>query len=81
MLGIRPEHFEAEGRGDCDLPLVVDVAEHLGATSYLYANTKQGEPVVVQAAAARSAHAGDRVTVSIPAAQAYLFDPDGLRLA
>jgi len=81
VLGIRPEHFEAAGQGDCDLPLVVDVAEHLGATSYLYANTKAGEPVVVQAAAARSAQAGDRVTVSIPAARAYLFGPDGLRLA
>jgi lactose/L-arabinose transport system ATP-binding protein len=81
VLGVRPEHFEAAGLGDCDLGLTVDVAEHLGATSYLYANTKAGEPVVVQAAAARSAHAGDRVTVSIPAARAYLFDPEGLRLA
>jgi lactose/L-arabinose transport system ATP-binding protein len=81
VLGIRPEHFAEAGRGDCDLALTVDVAEHLGATSYLYANTKAGEPVVVQAAAARSAHAGDRVTVSIPAARALLFDPDGARLA
>jgi lactose/L-arabinose transport system ATP-binding protein len=56
------------------------VAEHLGATSYLYANTKVGEPVVVQAAAV-SAHAGDRVAVSIPAARAYLFDPNGARRA
>ncbi|EYD78208.1 Maltose/maltodextrin transport ATP-binding protein MalK [Rubellimicrobium mesophilum DSM 19309] len=81
VLGIRPEHFEAAGQGDCDLALVVDVAEHLGATSYLYANTKAGEPVVVQAGAARSAQAGGRVAVSIPAGRAYLFDPDGLRLA
>ena len=80
VLGIRPEHFAAAGEGDCDLSLAVDVAEHLGGTSYLYANTKGAEPVVVQAAAARSAHAGDRVTVSIPAARAYLFDPDGPRL-
>jgi hypothetical protein len=35
----------------------------------------------VQAAAARSAHAGDRVTVSIPTARAFLFDQDGARLA
>jgi lactose/L-arabinose transport system ATP-binding protein len=81
VLGVRPEHFVEAGQGGCDLPLVVDVAEHLGATSYLYANTKAGEPVVVQAAAARSAQAGDRVTVSIPMERVYLFDPDGLRLA
>jgi lactose/L-arabinose transport system ATP-binding protein len=81
VLGIRPEHFAAAGQGNCDLHLAIDVAEHLGATSYLYANTKVGEPVVVQAAAVRSAHAGDRVAVSIPAARAYLFDPNGARRA
>ena len=81
VLGIRPEHVAAAGQGNCDLHLAIDVAEHLGATSYLYANTKVGEPVVVQAAAVRSAHAGDRVAVSIPAARAYLFDPNGARRA
>jgi lactose/L-arabinose transport system ATP-binding protein len=79
-VGVRPEHFAAEGAGDCDLPLTLDVAEHLGATSYLYANTKSGEPVVAQAAAARGAGAGDRVAVSIPAARAFAFDEDGARL-
>ncbi|MBP1807490.1 ABC transporter ATP-binding protein [Rubellimicrobium aerolatum] len=79
-LGIRPEHVLGAGQGECDLPLVVDVAEHLGATSYLYGNTKAGEPLVVQAGAARGAHAGDRLTISIPAARAYLFDPDGRRM-
>jgi lactose/L-arabinose transport system ATP-binding protein len=81
VLGIRPEHFAAAGQGDCDLHLAIDVAEHLGATSYLYANTKAGEPVVVQAAAVRSAHAGDQVAVSVPAARAYVFDLDGARLS
>ena len=55
-------------------------AEHLGSTSYLYANTRAGEPVVAQATAARGAVAGDRIAVSIPAAQAFAFDEDGARL-
>jgi lactose/L-arabinose transport system ATP-binding protein len=81
VVGIRPEHFVEAGQGNCDLALAVDVAEHLGATSYLYANTKAGEPVVVQHGTARAAHAGDRITVSIPAAQAFVFSTDGTRLA
>ena len=78
-VGIRPEHFAPAGAGDCDLSLTLDAAEHLGVTSYLYANTKSGEPVVAQAAA-RGAGAGDRVAVSIPAARTYAFDEDGARL-
>ena len=79
-VGIRPEHFVPAGQGDCDLALSIDVAEHLGATSYLYSGTKAGEPVVVQSGAGRGAKPGDRVTVGIPAARAYLFDADGARL-
>ena len=81
VLGIRPEHFVEAGQGACDLTLAVDVAEHLGATSYLYANTKGGEPVVLQHGTARGAHAGDRVSASIPVARAFIFDADGARLA
>ena len=79
-IGIRPEHFAEVGQGACDLSLTVDVAEHLGATSYLYANTKAGEPVVAQRASARSARGGDRVAVSIPAAHAYVFTEGGARV-
>src|SRR5690606_19289150 len=38
-LGIRPEHFVEAGAGDIDLPLSLDVVEHLGSTSFVYANT------------------------------------------
>jgi hypothetical protein len=37
--------------------------------------------VVVQRAAARGAQPGDRITVAIPAAHAFVFDADGARLA
>ncbi|MBM7327077.1 sn-glycerol-3-phosphate ABC transporter ATP-binding protein UgpC, partial [Agrobacterium sp. S2] len=42
-LGIRPEHFADAGGGDADLTVHVDVAEHLGNTSYVYARTEGGE--------------------------------------
>ena len=47
--GVRPEHFRRAGEGDCDLVVAVDVAEHLGSTSYVYANTKVGEQLVDRA--------------------------------
>jgi lactose/L-arabinose transport system ATP-binding protein len=80
VIGIRPEHLLPAGAGDADIPLTLDVAEHLGSTSYLYANTRAGEPVVVEAAASDAAQAGSRITVSIPAAKALVFDEQGLRL-
>jgi lactose/L-arabinose transport system ATP-binding protein len=80
VIGIRPEHFVPAGAGDCDLPLTLDVAEHLGGTSFLYANTRAGEPVVVEAEASVSAQAGSRIAVAIPAARAYAFDSQGARL-
>ena len=80
VVGIRPEHFAPAGAGDCDLQLTLDVAEHLGGTSFLYANTRAGEPVVVEGDASAAVHAGSRITVSVPSARAYAFDAEGARL-
>jgi lactose/L-arabinose transport system ATP-binding protein len=80
VVGIRPEHILPAGQGNADLALTLDVAEHLGSTSYLYANTRAGEPVVVEAHGSDAAQAGSRIVVSIPAARAMAFDSEGLRL-
>jgi len=81
VIGIRPEHFADAGHGACDLTLTLDVAEHLGSTSFLYANTREGEQVVVMhEAMSRAEQAKRAVIVSIPAARAYAFDTSGRRL-
>ncbi len=80
VVGVRPEHFRRAGEGDCDLVVAVDVAEHLGSTSYVYANTKVGEPLVIEREESRAEVGIDRLTVSIPARKAYLFDAEGARL-
>ena len=46
------------GQGDCDLTVAVDVAEHLGSTSYVYANTKVGEQLIVERDQSRAESAG-----------------------
>ena len=79
-LGLRPEHFGPAGAGDADLALQVDVSEHLGSTSYLYANTATGEQLVVEREELRHELGQSALTVSIRAADAFLFSPAGERL-
>ncbi|WP_322417871.1 ABC transporter ATP-binding protein [Mesorhizobium huakuii] len=77
IVGVRPEHFGSAGEGDTDLVVAIDVVEHLGGTSFLYARTAHGEDVVIQRDAAKVPTTSE-VTVSIR--KSYLFDEKGLRL-
>ncbi|MCA0049462.1 sn-glycerol-3-phosphate ABC transporter ATP-binding protein UgpC [Mesorhizobium sp. B283B1A] len=77
IVGVRPEHFGVAGEGETDLVVAIDVIEHLGGTSFLYARTAHGEDVVIQRDAAKVPDTSE-VTVSIR--KSYLFDEKGLRL-
>ncbi|PIO96802.1 ABC transporter ATP-binding protein [Pleomorphomonas carboxyditropha] len=79
-LGIRPEHFVAAGTGDADLAVEVDVAEHLGSTSYVYADVAPGERVIIQQEESRHATARGRLVVGLPAERCFLFDDAGRRI-
>ncbi|MDB5613675.1 MAG: ugpC [Devosia sp.] len=78
-LGVRAEHFGEAGAGSADVTLNVDVAEHLGSTSYVYANSGT-EPLVIEREESRHQFGEDRIVVSISADKAYLFDSKGQRL-
>jgi lactose/L-arabinose transport system ATP-binding protein len=78
-LGVRAEHFGEPGAGNCDITLQVDVAEHLGSTSYVYANAG-GEALVIEREESRHQNDLDRMVVSISADKAYLFDSQGHRI-
>jgi lactose/L-arabinose transport system ATP-binding protein len=80
VLGVRPEHFRDASKGDCDIAIKVDVAEHLGSTSYVYANTGSGEQLVIEREESRDEATSDRMSVSIKAGKAFLFDASGARL-
>ncbi|PRH86311.1 sugar ABC transporter ATP-binding protein [Labrys okinawensis] len=79
-IGIRPEHFGPAGSGDADLTVEVDMAEHLGATSYVYAGTASAEPLIIQRDDSRQWAEERRLTVAIPRHRALLFAKDGQRL-
>ncbi|MGB3338939.1 MAG: sn-glycerol-3-phosphate ABC transporter ATP-binding protein UgpC [Devosia sp.] len=77
-VGVRAEHFGEAGIGT-EIPLKVDVAEHLGSTSYVYANAG-GEQLVIEREESRHQIGKDTITVSISPERAYLFDSKGQRL-
>jgi lactose/L-arabinose transport system ATP-binding protein len=79
-LGVRPENFVAEGAGDADLVVEVDVAEHLGNTSYVYAHVSAEERIIIEREDSRTTTSKDRLTVGLSVSQLYLFDSAGLRL-
>jgi lactose/L-arabinose transport system ATP-binding protein len=80
-LGVRPEHFVAASKGDTDLTVDIDVAEHLGSTSYVYAHIGSGERVIVEREESRaSSNKDETLTVGISAAASFLFDNAGKRL-
>jgi len=78
-LGIRPEHFVDAGMGDTDLTVTIDVAEHLGNTSYIYA-TIGPEQLIIERPESRVAGNRETLTVGLPANRTFLFDGAGKRL-
>jgi lactose/L-arabinose transport system ATP-binding protein len=78
-LGIRPEHFVDAGAGDADLTVTIDVAEHLGNTSYIYA-TIGPEQLIIERPESRVAGNRETLTVGLPASRTFLFDGAGKRL-
>jgi lactose/L-arabinose transport system ATP-binding protein len=79
-LGLRPEHFLKAGQGDAQMTVTVDVTEHLGHTSYIYAHLKPGEQIIIEHEESRDTSAADKMTVGVSAKQAFLFDSAGQRL-
>ncbi|MEM6383221.1 MAG: sn-glycerol-3-phosphate ABC transporter ATP-binding protein UgpC [Pseudomonadota bacterium] len=77
-VGIRPEHLSMEG--GTELELKVDVAEHLGGESFIYAASGQGESLTIETASGRNAQHGAIFSVGVPPERAFLFSADGQRV-
>ena len=73
LLGIRPEHFDPAG--SVRMNVRVDVIEHLGGSSFLYARTSPGvDPLTIERRDARDGREGEDLTVAFDPARAFLFD-------
>ena len=62
------------------MTVTVDVAEHLGNTSYIYANVAGGEQLIIEREESRNELKTDTLTIAIKSSQALLFDKAGNRL-
>ncbi|MGH6806449.1 MAG: ABC transporter ATP-binding protein, partial [Ensifer adhaerens] len=79
-LGIRPEHFFAQGKGDAELTVKVDVAEHLGNTSYVYAHASDSERIIIEHGDVRNIASRETLSIGIAASRSFLFDDEGNRI-
>ncbi len=76
-LGIRPEHFSEQDDGNPRMAFNVEVAEHLGGTSFLYGQSGSGEQMVVEASGANRAKPGEALSLAVPPSYCHLFDSEG----
>jgi lactose/L-arabinose transport system ATP-binding protein len=80
-VGVRPEHFLPDGSGDTQMMAQVDVVEHLGNTSYVYAHTVPGEQIIIEQEERRhGGRYGDEIAVGISAKTSFLFDVSARRI-
>ena len=77
-IGLRPGHFNAGGTAQLDL--TIEMVEHLGLETFIYARHGKGEVVTIAAQDGRSLKAGDAFAARFDPASALLFDAQGRRL-
>jgi lactose/L-arabinose transport system ATP-binding protein len=77
-VGVRPEHFQDSGTAT--LPVTIDMLEHLGGETFVYARSSSGVMVVMESKQGRSLRSGQALEARFDAAKALLFDKSGARI-
>jgi len=83
-LGIRPEHLRPahSDRGDNTVQAKVTFVDRLGGTSFVYFDFPKAEmSLTAELPGATRVHAGDVITLAVPAPSCYLFDAEGRAFA
>ncbi|EAQ64992.1 hypothetical protein MED121_09740 [Marinomonas sp. MED121] len=76
-VGVRPEHLIAHDENACfKIQVSVDVAEHLGGVSFLYASY-QGKSLTLEVSGNNLSRHGDLIDVGAQLSQCYLFNEKG----
>ncbi|WP_417693604.1 ABC transporter ATP-binding protein [Roseibium sp.] len=73
-LGIRPEHIKVVAPGAGHLDATVDVAEYLGADTYLYVGVDGLEPMLVRIDGSEEIAEGSRIGLSFDESRLHFFD-------
>jgi lactose/L-arabinose transport system ATP-binding protein len=77
-VGLRPGHFNDTGSARLDLD--IEMIEHLGGETYVYARRGKGDLVTVAMHGGRALKAGDSIEARFDPASVLLFDDKGLRI-
>ena len=77
-VGLRPGHFNATG--PVALDLVVELVEHLGLETFVYARRGKGEVITIATQDGRGLKAGQPYAARFDPASALLFAADGGRI-
>ncbi|WP_428036644.1 ABC transporter ATP-binding protein [Amphritea sp.] len=79
-LGIRPEHLKEDQSGEIRIGVDVDVVEHLGGSTYVYARYSGEHELIIQTGGLSPVRRGDHCDFSFNLDQCHLFDCNGLTL-
>ncbi len=79
-LGARPEHLNVGDRGVALGSAHVDLVEHLGGQTILYATLHGGQTLTVALEDQQAIRAGETVNIRIDPDRCHLFGPDGVTL-
>jgi multiple sugar transport system ATP-binding protein len=81
-LGIRPEHVQADGHpGDGAVKAVVQLAEHLGDSTYLHLAVEGSpDPLTVRTSPDNALNTGDTAWLHLRPQRCFLFDEQGRTL-
>ncbi len=77
-VGIRPEHFSAQGSAALDV--TVEIIEHLGGETFAYARDTGAELITIATDNNRTLKTGDRYSARFDPADLLVFAADGQRL-
>ncbi len=78
VIGLRPQHFSTGGTQK--FGLTVELVEHLGGESFVYAGNGAGELLTMAVQSARGIKSGDKFEARFDASKALLFTEAGQRV-
>jgi multiple sugar transport system ATP-binding protein len=77
QLGIRPEHIAVVPKGEGHMDGLVEVAEYLGADTFLYVSAKGMETLTVRIEGSAPDHEGEEVGLRFDEDCLHFFDEAG----
>ncbi|WP_413992109.1 ABC transporter ATP-binding protein [Labrys okinawensis] len=78
VVGIRPEHFDANG--SAALELTIDLLEQLGGETFIFARHGAGDLVTIQTSNGRGLKSGEPITARFDPVRALVFAESGQRM-